>query len=81
MCARLLRLQKKSSEEQSQGGLWGDLYSFPLIFHLREDIGERLGEFGGAQGQFKYLFWMLWLAQFHDGATSDGGLKIMFVPL
>lgn len=47
----------------------GDLYSFPLIFHLREDLGERLKEFCGVQGQFKVSFLALWLAQFHDGVT------------
>lgn len=49
----------------------GDLYSFPLIFHLREHLGERLKEFCGVQGQFKVSFLALWLAQFHDGATRD----------
>lgn len=43
----------------------GDLYSFPLIFHLREDLGEKLKEFCGLQGQFKATFLALWLAQFH----------------
>lgn len=46
-----------------------DLYPFPLIFHSREDLGERLKGFCGVQGQFKVSFWALWLAQFHHGVT------------
>lgn len=46
-----------------------DLYPFPLIFHSREDLGERLKEFCGVQGQYKVSFLDLWLAQFHHAVT------------
>lgn len=48
VCASECRDCKK--QPRTNGGLQpkrivGDLYSFPLIFHLREDLGERLKEF------------------------------------